>query len=68
MPIWFLIFLVICTCFAVGSAIHKIRGGGLYIGGERMNPLTVALAAIGMMIVLGLFAAMQLGFIPNHAP
>ena len=68
MPIWFFVFVVVCALWAFGSAIWKIGNGGLYIAGKRQSPLIVVLAAIGMTVVFGLFAAIQLGFIPDHAP
>ena len=38
-------------------------------GDERLyRRVTIIGAAIGLAIVLGIFAAMQLGFIPDHAP
>jgi len=38
-------------------------------GDERLyRRVTIIGAAIGLAIVFGIFAAVQLGFIPDHAP
>lgn len=66
MPIWFIAFLAVCACFAFVGAIRSIRAG-MYIGGEKVSPLTIILAMIGVLIAFGFFAATQLGFIRDHA-
>jgi hypothetical protein len=68
MPIWFLVFLAFCACFALIAALRGLRGNGIYIGGERVSPLSIVLSAIIILMAFGIFAAVQLGFIPDHAP
>jgi len=68
MPVWFLVFLAICACFAIGTAIRGLKGDGIYIGREKVSRLTIVLAMIGILVAFGFFAATQLGFIPDHAP
>jgi hypothetical protein len=66
--IWFIVFLTVCGCFAVGAAIRGFKSDGLYIRGERIRPLTIILAIIGIMIAFGFLLASQFGLIADHAP
>ena len=68
MPIWFLVFIAVCACFALSAAVRGIWGSGIYVAGQRMSRFTVLLAMVIILIAWGLFAAIQLGFISNHAP
>ena len=54
--------LLAVTFFALHTILRRRGDAGTY------NRVTVIGAAIGLVIVFGLFAAIQLGFIPNHAP
>jgi hypothetical protein len=65
---WFLVFLALCFVPVAWSTIRAFRGDGFYVLGQRQSGLTILLAWIIILIAFGLFAAIQLGFIPNHAP
>jgi uncharacterized membrane protein len=58
-----LIGLLLAAVFFGLSAILRRHGD------ERLyNRVTIVVAAIVIVTAWGLFAATQLGFIPNHAP
>jgi len=68
MPVWFLIALAVCGCFALATALRAFRSDGFYIAGERVGRGTVILASIVILIAFAIFAAVQLGFVKDHAP
>jgi hypothetical protein len=59
--------LVALAAFGVFRGISAVRTRGMTVV-TRANRVTVVFAAIVIIIAWGLFAATQLGFIPNHAP
>ena len=65
--IWFLVFVAICAGFALRAIVRGFRGGGFYVWGQRQSNVAVGLAWAVILIAFGLFAATQLGFIPDHA-
>jgi hypothetical protein len=67
-PLWFLIFVCICAGFAAVKAIRGFRGEGLYVAGERVSPALVAGIFTLFLFVLGIIAAIKLGFITDYAP
>jgi hypothetical protein len=68
MPIWFVVLVAICACFAVPAVVRSLKGDGIHVFGEKVSRLTIVLALIIIGIAWALAAATQLGFIPNHAP
>ena len=68
MPTWFLLLTAICGCYAFFTLNRRMRNGGLYIWGSKISPLTMAGALIIILIGFGVMVAIQLGFIPDHAP
>ena len=66
--IWFLLLVAVGWFFAFRAALRVFRGEEVYIGGKRPKPILVAVILVLFLIVIGIFAATQLGFIPDHAP
>lgn len=63
--VWALIIAL--AVFGVFRGLNALRSGGVTVA-TRANRMTVVFAAIVIIIAFGLFAATQLGFIPDHAP
>lgn len=68
MPMWFIVFVGICAVFGFVGSMRALRRGGWYIWGKRVAPSTIILVMIVIVIVFGIAAAVQLGFIADHAP
>ena len=67
-PTWFLVFLAICAAWAFLMVLRGIKNNGVYVGDIRVGRITTILASIIILIALALFAAILLGFVPDHAP
>jgi len=68
MPIWFLVVIAVCACFAGAAVIHALRGNGLRVFGETINKPTVIFAALIIALAWGIAAAAQLGLLGDHVP
>jgi hypothetical protein len=72
LPWWFLVFVAVCFGVAVRNTLRQLRGGGVYILGERQSDAFLVFCLIGssiiFLIILGITAAERLGFITNYAP
>ena len=66
--IWFALFVVFCACFVAFRAIRGFSGDGFYVAGQEVTPAMAGMMLVIFLVAFGLFAAIQLGFIPNHAP
>ena len=67
-PTWFLILLAFCAGWVANTALRIFRGDEVYIAGEKASPSIAAGALAIIVVAVGLLAATQLGFIPDHAP
>jgi hypothetical protein len=65
MPIWLLALMPIVAFFL---AWRSLKRGGFYVAGQKADTPIVITAATIIAIVWGLAVAMQLGFLPDHAP
>jgi hypothetical protein len=45
-----------------------MKNGGLYIFGAKISPVTMIAALIIIIAGFGIMVAIQLGFVPDHAP
>ena len=68
MPIWFIMVLTIGGAFALITAIRAFKNDGVEIAGQRIGRPTVVLAVTIIVTVFIFIAAIELGFIPDHAP
>ena len=68
MPSWFLVIVMVCVCFAFVNLTRPMRNGGLYIFGAKISPVTMIAALIVIVAGFGIMVAIQLGFVPDHAP
>lgn len=68
MPVWFWIISAVCGFVGLRSAWRRWENGGTHSGGTEASRLTIVLAAGIILGAFGLMAAIQLGFIPDHAP
>lgn len=67
-PIWFLVFVLFCAGFVAVKAIRGFRGDGFYIAGQRVSPAMAIVQLVAFLVIMGIFAAMGLGFITDYAP
>ena len=65
MSVGFLVIGVIIACYL---AWRGIKNHGFYVAGEKVSTGVVVAAGLVIVVAWSLFAAMQLGFIPDHAP
>lgn len=64
-PIWFLVFVALCAIFPIRATIRGFRGDGFYVRGQKQSSITVVLAWAIILTVIGIMAAIGLGFVPN---
>lgn len=67
-PTWFLVFVLFCAGFVAVKAIRGFRGEGFYIAGQRISPAMAIAYLVAFLIVMGIWAAIGLGFITDYAP
>lgn len=61
-------FFIVIAGLAIFNGLRALRRYGVRgVWGEASRPTIIA-AVIIILVAWGLFAATQLGFIPNHAP
>jgi hypothetical protein len=60
-----LVVLVPIAVLAIFRGVLAVRNGSVP---SKVNRTTVILAAVSIAVAWALFAATQLGFIPDHAP
>lgn len=62
------VVLIVLAALGIFRGVLAVRNGGTTGIWGRINRPTIMVAAIIIAIAWGLFAATQLGFIPDHAP
>ena len=68
LPTWFLILAAFCGGWAANTAIGIFKGREIYIGGQKTSRGVTGSAVAIIIIAFVIMAAIQLGFIPDHAP
>ena len=68
MPVWLWVLTALCGFVGLRSAWRRKESGDTPFGGAKANRLTIVLAVGIILVALGLMAAIQLGFVPDHAP
>ena len=68
MPIWFWVLIVFCGFVGLRSAWRRTESGDTRLGGAKASRTTIVLAVGIILVAFGLMAAIQFGFIPDHAP
>ena len=64
MPTWLFAFVAICMCIAAFNTYRRLKSGKPF----TVNPVTMVAALIIIVAAFGIMVAIQLGFIPDHAP
>jgi hypothetical protein len=64
MPTWFFAFVAICLCIAVFNTYRRLKSGKPF----TVSPVTMVAALVIIVVAFGIMLAIQLGFIPDHAP
>ena len=67
-PTWFVIFFAFSLGWAANTTLRILRGNEVYFAGQKASRSVTAAAFAIILVAVGLMAAMQLGFIPDHAP
>ena len=67
-PTWFLIFLAFCAGWIANHSMRIFMGHEVNIAGQKASRTTTAIAMAIIFAAFGIFAAIALGLIPDHAP
>ena len=68
LPTWILVLVAFGGIFAVNAAVKIFKGHEIYIGGQKTSRGVTGGALAIILIAFVIMAAIQLGFIPDHAP
>jgi hypothetical protein len=67
-PTWFLIVLAFCAGWVANTSIRIFTGQEVFIGGQKAKRPATAVALAIILVAFALIAAINLGFIQDHAP
>jgi hypothetical protein len=68
LPTWFLIWLAFCAGWTANTAIRILKGHEVYIAGQKASRAVTGGAIAIIVVAIGIMVAIQLDFIPDHAP